>query len=72
MQLFTTTIRHQWNGVFIAIRAEVLQAAAASRGYNWANLFLGDARGPDPSSSASLKCESAKYGHESRGTRTRE
>jgi hypothetical protein len=42
-------------------------------GYNWTTQFLGiQIRGPGPPGWGSLESERVKYGHESRGTRTRE
>jgi hypothetical protein len=42
-------------------------------GYNWATLLLGDISTETWSSGReSLESETAKYGHEFRGTRTRE
>jgi hypothetical protein len=49
------------------------QAEPSSWRYNWAILFLGNiSTGPDPPGWGSLQSETVKYGHESRGTRTRE
>jgi hypothetical protein len=63
----------QRNSVFYAVHADVIKGGHLDKGYNWATLFLEEINtGTWLSRWGNLKLETVKFGHESRGTRTRE